>query len=168
MGRDFLMLLLRFILFVLLQVLIFNKLNLFNFINPLIYLLFILFFPINISKNYFLFISFIFGLTFDFFDNTGGAHAVSCLTLAYFRPFILKYSFGISYEFQSIKIIDKITPERLTYFASGIIIHHLIFFSLEIFRFSMFFQILTKSLLTALVTMFFSVIIILILRPKKS
>lgn len=168
MGRDFVTLSLRFIFFVCLQVLIFNKLNLFDFINPLVYVLFVLFFPLIISKNYYLIISFVFGLTLDFFDNTGGAHATSCLMLAFLRPIIMKYSFGVSYEFQSIKIIDKITPERITYFASGIIIHHLIFFSLEIFRLNMIFQILSKALLTALLTILFSLIIILILRPKKN
>lgn len=168
MGRDFLIISLRFVLLVLLQVLIFNKLNLFDSINPFIYVLFVLFFPYSINKNNFLLISFLFGLVLDFFDNTGGAHAVSCLVLAYTRPFIMKLSFGISFEFQTIKIIDKITPERLTYFASGILLHHLVFFSLEIFRLNLFFSILTKTLLTTIATFVFSIFIILILRPRKN
>jgi rod shape-determining protein MreD len=168
MGRDILIVSFRFILLILLQVLIFNKLNLFDAINPLIYILFVLFFPASINKNNFLIISFFFGLVLDFFDNTGGAHAVSCLFLAYIRPIIMKFSFGLSFEFQTIKIIDKITPERITYFATGILIHHLIFFSLEIFRLNMFLEIVIKSFLTALVTLFFSVLIILILRPRKN
>jgi len=168
MGRDLVIVSLRFILFVFLQILIFNKINLFDYINPLIYVLFVLFFPTSINKNNFLIISFLFGLTLDYFDNTGGAHALSCLVLAYFRPLIMKLSFGISFEFQSIKIIDKITPERISYYALGIMLHHLIFFTFEVFRWDMFFRILFKSIVVAILTFIFTILIVLILRPRKN
>jgi hypothetical protein len=168
MGRDFILIIFRSILFILLQVLIFNKINLFDYINPLVYVLFVLFFPTSISKNNFLIISFLFGLSLDYFDNTGGAHALSCLTLAYFRPTIMKVSFGISFEFQSIKIIDKITPERISYFAFGILLHHLVFFTFEIFRWDMFFKILFKAIMVAIFTLLFTLLIVLVLRPRKN
>lgn len=168
MGRDFVIISLRFIWLVLIQVLIFNKLNFFGFINPLVYILFVLFFPLNIKKNYFILISFLFGLTLDFFDNTGGAHAMACLILAYLRPVIMKFSFSVSFEYQSIKIIDKITSERITFFALSIFIHHLFFFIFEVFRANMILQILSKAFFTTLATLFFSILIIITLRPRKN
>ena len=72
----------------------------------------------------------------DLFSNSGGVHAASCLILANSRPFIFKFAFGLSYEYQTVKIADKISPERITFLLLAIFIHHFILFSLEFYRFS--------------------------------
>jgi cell shape-determining protein MreD len=67
--------------------------NFLGFIMPLPYLLFIILYPVNGNRSGLL-TSFLLGLTMDVFSNSGG-YAAACVTLAYFRPYIFKFAFGI-------------------------------------------------------------------------
>ena len=80
----------RFIFFILFQVFILNTVPpLHQFIVPYIYFLFILWLPFNINRLLLLIISFIFGLTLDYFTGSPGLHAAPCVLSAYLRPFLL-------------------------------------------------------------------------------
>ena len=80
----------RFILFILFQVFILNEVPpLHQFIVPYLYFLFILWLPFNINRFFLLVLSFVFGLTLDYFTGTPGLHAAPCVLIAYFRPFLL-------------------------------------------------------------------------------
>lgn len=157
----------RFFALLMLQILIFNNINLFGYIKPFPYILFILLFPVNGNKYALLTISFLMGLILDMFSNSGGIHAAACLILAYVRPSLFKFSFGVSYEYQTIKIVDKITSERISFLLTSIIIHHIILFSLEYFRLSLLFSTLLKSLLTSIFTFVICIILILLIKPTK-
>jgi hypothetical protein len=81
---------LRFILFLLVQVFVLNKVPpLHQFIIPYLYFLFILWLPFNINRFVLLLVAFVFGLTLDFFTGTYGLHAACCGLIAYIRPFLL-------------------------------------------------------------------------------
>jgi rod shape-determining protein MreD len=86
----------------------FNNMNL-GFIIPLPYILFIILYPVNGNRSGLILASFALGLMMDIFLNSGGTHATACLVLAYVRPSIFKFSFGISYEYQTIKLNDVLT-----------------------------------------------------------
>ncbi len=88
---------LRFILLLALQVVVFNRLDLFGFINPYPYILFILLYPVNGNKAVLMLSAFFMGLLVDMFLNTGGPHAVASVTLAYVRANYFKFAFGVSY-----------------------------------------------------------------------
>lgn len=80
----------RFILFILFQVYILNQVPpLHRFIIPYIYFLYILWLPFRINRFALLAISFVFGLSLDYFTGTPGLHAAPCVLIAYLRPFIL-------------------------------------------------------------------------------
>lgn len=80
----------RFILFILVQVYVLNKVPpLHQFVSPYIYFLFILWLPFNINRAGLMLLAFIFGLTFDYFSGTPGLHTAPCLLMAYLRPFLL-------------------------------------------------------------------------------
>lgn len=80
----------RFILFILVQILILNEVPpLHQFIIPYIYFLFILWLPFKLNRFALLVISFLFGLTLDYFTGTPGLHAAPCTLIAYLRPFLL-------------------------------------------------------------------------------
>lgn len=80
----------RFFIFILVQVYILNKVpHLHQFIVPYLYFLFLLWLPFSISRIGLLVIAFITGLTLDFFTMTPGLHAAACLLLAYVRPFVI-------------------------------------------------------------------------------
>ncbi|TDO28937.1 rod shape-determining protein MreD [Sediminibacterium goheungense] len=80
----------RFILFILLQVFILNEVPpLHRFIVPYIYFLYILWLPFTINRIALMLIAFAFGLSLDFFSGTTGLHAAPCVLIAYIRPFLL-------------------------------------------------------------------------------
>ena len=134
----------RFILLVLVQVLVFNRLNFFGFINPMVYILFLYWYPIKENRSAFLGLSFLLGLSIDFFSDTMAIHTAATITIAYLRPTIMRFVFGINYEFQSFKLSSTTKVQQLTFLALLIVVHHLVYFSLEIFSFSNLLLILKK------------------------
>ncbi|NNE02361.1 MAG: rod shape-determining protein MreD [Eudoraea sp.] len=140
---------LRFVLLVLVQVLVFNKLNFVGFINPMVYLLFLYWYPIKQKRAIFLLISFLLGLTIDIFSDTVAFHAAATVTLAYFRPAIMRFVFGVNYEFQSFKLSNTTKAQQITFLALLIIGHHTIFFLLEIFSLDHLLLLLKKIVFTA-------------------
>ena len=157
----------RFILLLAAQIVIFNKFNLFGFINPYPYILFLILYPVNSNKNAFLFASFALGITMDLFSNSGGVHAAACVVLAYLRPQIFKFAFGLSYEYQTVKLNDVLSPERFSFIVSAVLIHHIVLFFLEIFSFILIFEMLFRTLLSTIFTILLCIIIIYLIKPKK-
>src|SRR5690606_12959433 len=94
----------RFIVLVFLQVLMLNNVNLAGYINPYLYIFFFLLFPLDGDKFLLIFLSFLLGLSIDIFEDSGGVHAAACAFIAYIRPIVLKFSFRVSYEYNSVKI----------------------------------------------------------------
>jgi len=139
---------LRFILLVLVQVLVFNKLNFLGFINPMVYLLFLYWYPIKQRRAIFLLISFLLGLTIDIFSDTVAFHAAATVTLAYLRPTVMRFVFGVNYEFQSFKLSNTTKAQQITFLALLIIGHHTIFFLLEIFSLDHLLLLLKKIVFT--------------------
>jgi len=95
---------LRFTLLLVVQILVFNRLNFFGFINPMVYLLFLFWFPIKENRAVFIGLSFLLGLAVDIFSDTLAFHAAATVTIAYLRPAIMRFVFGINLEFQSFKL----------------------------------------------------------------
>lgn len=157
----------RFILLLVSQVTIFNEINFLGYINPYPYILFILLFPINGNKYNVLLSSFALGIIMDMFCNSGGVHAAACITLAYLRPTFLKFSFGVSYEYQTIKINDKLSSERFSFILISVIVHHFILFILEVFRISFFFDALLKTITSTIFTTLICIILIYLFKPAK-
>jgi hypothetical protein len=157
----------RFILLLAAQILIFNNMNFLGYINPYPYILFIILYPVNGNKYGLLLSSFFLGIIMDMFSNSGGVNTAACLVLAYYRPYIFKFSFGLSYEYQTVKINDVLTPERFSFILIAVVLHHLVLFLLEIFRFSFIWEILIKTILSTIFTVILCIIIIYIIKPSK-
>ena len=149
------------------QIIIFNNVNLFGFVSPFPYVLFIILFPVNGNKSALLISSFFLGLLLDIFSNSGGIHTTASILLAYFRPSIFKFAFGVSYEYQTIKLNDTLTPERFSFLFVAILLHHLVLFILEAFQFSLIFDILLRSITSTALTIIISIIIIYLIKPNK-
>ena len=154
-------------MFLALQILIFNNINLFGYLNPYPYVLFILLYPVNSNKSLLLLSSFTLGILIDMFANSGGVHATAAVILAYIRPSLFKFAFGLSYEYQTVKIADKISPERITLLILAIFIHHFILFFFEFFRIDLIFTVLFRTLLSTLFTFTISLLIIYLIKPNK-
>lgn len=157
----------RFIVFLSLQVLIFNNINLFGYINPYPYVLFIILYPVNSNKNILLLGSFFLGLLLDMFCNSGGIHTTASIVLAFLRPTLFKFSFGLSYEYQTVKIADKMSPERITLLLLAIVIHHFILYYLECFRLGLLLTILSRTIVSTLFTFTICLLIVYLIKPNK-
>ena len=80
----------RFALFILVQVFVLHKMpTLHRFITPYLYFLYILWLPFRMSRFSLMGVSFLFGLTLDYFLHTPGLHAAPCVLIAYVRPFLI-------------------------------------------------------------------------------
>lgn len=141
----------------LLQVLVFNNIQVFSFITPFIYILFILLLPFETPKWLRLLLGFFMGLFIDMFSNTGGMHTASTVLIAFISPWVQsilsskdEYEGG---EQPGIKHLGF----KWFFFYSLILTtaHHIFLFYLEIFSFSGFFTTLYHALLNVIFTMVF-------------
>jgi rod shape-determining protein MreD len=148
----------RFISLVLLQVVVFNHVNLFGFINPMIYIAWVFLFPFRKNISILLILSFALGLTIDFFSDSGGINAAATLFIAYIRLPILKIVLKRS-DFDFLLFNLKTVPfgKALVFITVLTIIHHFIVFSLAYFSFNDFLSVIGNTLITSI----FSVIIII-------
>lgn len=155
-NRDIASNIIRFIALVLLQVLVLNQIQFLGYINPYAYIYFILVFPLYGNKSLLIFLSFLLGLSVDAFSDTGGIHAAASVLIAWIRPVLLKFSFGVSYEYNTINFGKANISQQVTYILSMVLLHHLVLFSLEIFNVSHAMLILKSTLFSSI----FSLVII--------
>ena len=158
---------LRFIALLLVQVVVCNNINFLGYINPYIYIVFIFLFPIRDSRIVLLLISFLLGMLVDMFSDSGGVHAAAAVNLAYARPLLLKMSFGMLYEHQSVKFSNTDIGSLITYVGLGTLLHHFILFSLEVFNISNILLILKKTLFSGIFTIILSILIIVLFSRNK-
>lgn len=157
----------RFVLLLAAQVVLFNNLTLFGFVSSFPYVLFIMLYPVNGNRNALLAVSFLLGILMDMFANSGGVHAAACVILAYVRPALFKFSFGLSYEYQTVRLDDVLTPERFSFILLSVGIHHLVLFGLEIFRVALFWDMLLRALFSTLFTIVVCIILIYLFKPSR-
>jgi hypothetical protein len=122
--------------------------------------LFIIVLPFETPKWVLLFSAFIMGITIDMFYDTAGMHAAACVFIAYIRPGVLKlFSPRDGYEFGTQPTIQHLgIPWFLSYSGILIVLHHLILFYIEIFRFSEFFSTLFRVITSSIFTILLVVI----------
>jgi len=142
-----------FIVLILAQVLVLNNIQFLGFINPYIYILFIISLPVSLPRWFTLILAFAMGILIDVFSNTLGMHAAAAVLIAYARSFIIKL-------FTSIDEGNNPTPSFHTFGVGAYIkyifvmvfLHHATLFYLEVFSFAHFWLILFKTLLSSTIT----------------
>ncbi|WP_190809889.1 rod shape-determining protein MreD [Flagellimonas sp. S3867] len=158
---------LRFTLLVLTQVLIFNTLNFMGFINPLVYVIFFYWYPLKSNRAFFMVTSFFLGFIIDLFSDTLALHSIAALTVAYARPVIMRFCFGVNYEFQNFSFKNTTKVQRITFLALLILVHQIVFFSLEILSISHILLILKKVFATGIVTLILCTLFSSLFSPKS-
>jgi len=156
-----------FVLIVLAQVLIFNQMNLFGFINPMIYLLFLILYRFDQNQTLFIFMGFLTGYMIDIMSQTGGAHAIASLSVSYLRPFIIRNTFGITAELPKSFNSDLRTLNKSIFLVSFVFVHHLIYFFVLYFSWDAILLILKGTFLTTLFSLILILILISFSRPTK-
>jgi len=123
----------RWVLLMAVQVLVFNNIYLGGTFNPYIYVLIILSLPIEISALATLFIGFFTGFILDLFTHTYGMHTMAFTLFGFLRPLVLRgiaprdgYAFG-----SSANVRDMGFGLYSVYALILIFTHHLLLFVLE-------------------------------------
>lgn len=144
----------RFVLLVVFQILILNHIRLGGYINPFVYIYWVLLLPIEIPTYLLLLLAFLMGITIDVFSGSIGLHTFSLVLMAYARPFIIRsvtskrdYEPGVNPRINDLGIQWFITYVTIMTF-----IHHLSFFVLEAWSFSEFWSIILRTFLSSLLT----------------
>lgn len=149
-----------FVLLVLLQEFFFSNIQLSGFLNPYIYVLFVLMLPLKTPQWILLVSSFLLGLSVDIFADTLGFHAFATTLIAYVRPNVLNF-FTNRDDFTKGAIPTMGTygiPWFLRYAGVMILIHHFTLFYLEAFTFHgvffTLFRVIASSALSLLMIVF--------------
>ncbi|MEJ1223280.1 hypothetical protein [Sediminicola sp. 1XM1-17] len=108
------------------------------------------------------------GLMIDLFSDTMALHSAAIITIAYFRPTIMRFCFGVNYEFQSFKLSNSTRAQQITFLALLILLHHIVYFSLEIFSFSNLLVILKKIATTSAVSLLVCLLVSSLVSTKKN
>ncbi len=151
---------LLFIILLLLQVLILNHVRFGGYVNPYIYILFVLMLPIDIPGWILLFLAFVTGLTVDLFMDTMGMHAAATVFLAFLRPAVIRL-ITVRYDFEPGTIpgiADLGISWIMTYSLLLIFSHHLVLFFIEIFRFDEFMLTLRRIIVSTAFSFVFVVV----------
>lgn len=157
-----------FILLVLMQVLIFNNINLFGYTNPYIYIAYIFFYPVKKEKGTFLVLSFLLGLCIDFFSDTGGINAASTLFIAFIRLSVLSSILNKNdYDYQLFNIRSISFGKAITFISVLTFTHHLLLFTLDFFSLKDIGSILSKTLTTSLISIILIIVGIILFTKKK-
>lgn len=151
---------LLFIVSVLLQVLFMNNIQFSGFVNPYIYLLFILLLPFNTPRYLLLLLGFILGITVDMFSNTPGIHTSATVLVAFLRPFLINVSYVLDEQDgnKAPTLLYMGFFNFLKYAAVVILVHHTMLFLIEAFSFVGIFHTLLRILCSSLASLLFVVL----------
>ena len=151
-------------IFVLIQILILNEILFSSYINPYLYLILIIRWPLKGSKWFFLFYAFILGFLIDLFNGTLGFHSTATVLIAFIREVISKitipYNILGDNEYITLKKVGN--KSFITFSLLIILTHNTCLFLLE--HLSINLSILGKIVASSFVTL----ILILILEIYNS
>lgn len=161
----------RFILFILIQVYVLDRIHLHQMITPYLYFLFILWLPFKMQRTWLMLLAFVFGYTLDMFRHQPGFHAAACVLIAYLRPFLLNLFITqegteANYEEPSINSIGGLLPYTI-YITVFAFLHNAWLFLLEAWQFGNIWYFLVKTILSTLVTVLLVIITELIFVRKQ-
>lgn len=167
MNRDNILHIFQFFLLLFLQSFLLNNINLFGFINPNLYLLFIIIYRLDGNPTLLIIIGFVMGLLLDLLTQGSGGHTIATLTIAFLRLPIIKFSFGVNYDVPMGMIKGSLLRQRLLYFMLMVVIHHLVLYSIVYFSFDNTIIILKNTLFTSFFTFIMVFISLGLFREKN-
>lgn len=168
---DWLRNILRFTLFILVQVyVLFQVPPLHRFVVPYLYFLYIFWLPFNMPRLSLMLVSFLFGLTLDFFTKTPGLHAAACSLVAYLRPFLVNMLIpqeGAEHNYRSPSPTSMGWAPYALYVFILTLLHNSYLVLLEWLQFGSFLYFLGKVLATSGISLFLILITELLFYRKE-
>ena len=135
------------------QIFILNRITLFGQYIPVLYPVFVMFYPFFRNQFQFLGLSFLLGLCVDAFLGTWGINAFATTVIAYFRTIIFRTSTDTTTDFFSFQSIQW--TQFIFFIVTSIFIHQLLVQYIEFFKFDRFFEILFNVIVTSVISFVF-------------
>src|SRR5260221_7891970 len=140
---------LRFVILIMIQVYILDKIHIHYMVTPYVYFIFILWLPFNMNRSWLMITAFALGFTLDSFRHNPGFHTAACVLIAYIRPFLISLLIpqegaDTNYEEPSARSMGGSAPYAI-YVAVLTLIHHSWLFLLEALEFANFWYFLIKT-----------------------
>ena len=162
---------LRFVLLILAQVYVLDRIHLHYMVTPYIYFLFILWMPFQLGRTAQMLIAFSLGFTLDSFHHNPGFHAAACVLLAYVRPFLINMLIpqegaDNNYDEPSARSMGGFMPYML-YASVLTLVHHSWLFFLEAWQFGNFWYFIVKTLSSTFISLLLIIIVELIFSRKQ-
>lgn len=161
-NRNFLFNGLYFLLFILLQVLVFKNIVFFGYAFAFIYLAFLLLLPFEITAIYLIATGFFTGFIVDIFYDSLGLHSAACVLMMFSRQYWIKsITPRGGYEIGALPTIGSLGLRWFSAYALPLIfVHHALLFYLEAGNLEgLFFFTLAKVLSSTFFTYFTIVLI---------
>ena len=134
-----------FVLLVLIQVLVLNKVNIFGYATPFFYIYLIVSLGISTPRWQGLLIGFALGLSIDLFTHTPGINASATVLLAFLQPFFLRLFAPRDSDETLCPTINQLgLMSFLKYVLLCVLVHHTTLYMLEYFTYVGFLQTLLK------------------------
>ncbi|WP_297983740.1 rod shape-determining protein MreD [uncultured Chryseobacterium sp.] len=156
---------LQIVALIALQIFVLNRITLFGQYTPVLYPVFVMFYPFFRNRFVFLALSFLLGLGIDAFLGTWGINALATTIVAYFRTVIFRTSTDTSTDFFSFDSLQW--SQFVLFILSSIFMHQLIVQYVEFFKFSKFFEVFLNILVTSLISFVFILIYAMAFKIKQ-
>ncbi|MFM1807853.1 MAG: hypothetical protein RLZZ242_578 [Bacteroidota bacterium] len=159
--------LLRFLALFLVQVFILNHIHWFGVVSPMVLVLSLYWTPIQREIMRSMLGAFALGLFTDIASDTLAFHTIALTVTAYIRPSLLRLSYGSSVSFHTDSQFNSTLAQNLLYLFYLVLIHHLLFFSIEIFEVREAFVILKKTAYHLPFSFLVAAMIVILFSPQK-
>ena len=159
----------RFFILVGIQILVLNNVQISGYINPFVYILFIILLPPKMPKSVVLILAFITGFTIDIFSDSYGIHSSATVLLAFLRPKVLTLvSIKGGEDLEEIGIKQLRINRFFTYSGILCLTHHFTLFYLEAFRLNEFFDTFLRALYSSIISILMMLLIESLFSNKKN
>ena len=143
----------RYIIVMLLQVLLFDQLQLLGVCHPYIYVLCLLMMPITLPHTADMIIGAAVGLIMDIFCNSLGVHTASCIFLMFIRPYLIGAIVNDKDRLNEQITLRTLGMEALLkYVVILVLTHHLMVFLLAAWSWSHIGFVLLETIVSSLIT----------------
>lgn len=153
MSRTIFITILQFILIALAQILLLNNIQLFGYMQPLIYIWFIILLPNNFPKWLVMILGFLMGFTMDVFSAQLGFHTATTTLTATIKPMLLSW-FVNNFDNNTFRpsISEMGFLSYLGFVSAMTFLHTLVYNLIESFSFAEILSLLLRVLISSLIS----------------
>jgi rod shape-determining protein MreD len=159
----------RLLIFVMLQILVFNNIRFLGYINPYVYVIPILMLPFQTPVPAAMIFGFSSGILVDMFQNSAGMHAGAAVLMAYSRTFVLRiFSPREGYDLATAPTLYSLgIGWYLPYSTLLILIHHSFYFLAEAFSLNEIWRTLLRIITSTVFSVFLALVFQMFVFKRK-